>query len=154
MKAVVAYLLALLAALVAMTYFDATSGWLSDHPELHLATRCSIAGAFGGVTYCLRGIYLSVSVRKDWDPTWLTWFFLRPFVSAITGTVSYVFIRAGLLVLEASRHPDATTLGFLALAFIAGLNVDRFITRLEDLARAAWGIRPSRTAEASEKTGT
>ena len=153
MKTVVAYLLVLLAALVTTVYIDASSGWLVDHPDLHLATQCSIAGAFGGVTYCLRGIYLSVSVRKDWDSTWLTWYYLRPFVSAITGTVSYVFIRAGLLVLEASRQPNSTTLGFLALAFIAGLNVDRFITRLEDLARAAWGIRPSRTAEASEKSG-
>ena len=32
----------------------------------------------------------------------------------------------------------------MAVAFIAGLNVDKFTSKLEDLAKAAWGVENSR----------
>jgi len=44
-------------------------------------------------------------------------------------------------------------LGFLALAFIAGLNVDKFITKIEDIAQATWGIEKSRTARSQDTNG-
>lgn len=56
-----------------------------------------------------------------------------------------MFLKAGLLLLEAAaQRPDATQLGYLALAFIAGLNVDKFIAKVEDIAQATWGIEKSR----------
>jgi hypothetical protein len=112
-----------------------------------------MAGAYGGVVYCLRGIYLNASVRKTWDATWIPWYIIRPVVSFVVGGVSYLFLRAGLFVLESTRQPESSDVGFLALAFIAGLNVDRFLAKLEDVAKATWGIRPSRTAEGSQDGG-
>jgi hypothetical protein len=50
-------------------------------------------------------------------------------------------------VLEAQKESDATNLGFYALSFIAGLNVDKFLSRVEDLAQATWGIEKSRTSQ-------
>lgn len=70
-------------------------------------------------------------------------------MSLIVGVVAYVFLSAGLLVLDASRSDTQSTFGFLALAFIAGLNVDRFLVRLEEIAFSTWGIKPSRSAEDS-----
>lgn len=150
MIGVAIYLALLVAALVVGTYYDVRSNWLVSAPEIQLAVRCAIAGAFGGVVYCLRGIYLNASVRKNWDPAWLPWYFIRPLVSTIVGGVSYLFLRAGLFVLESTRAADASAVGFFALAFIAGLNVDRFLAKLEDVAKATWGIRPSRTAESND----
>jgi hypothetical protein len=58
-----------------------------------------------------------------------------------------VFLRAGLVVLESGAKQDATEVGFYALAFIAGLNVDKFISKLEDIAQSVWGIEKSRESK-------
>ncbi len=31
-------------------------------------------------------------------------------------------------------------MGFFALAFIAGFNVDKFVAKIEEVAKAVWGI--------------
>jgi len=61
----------------------------------------------------------------------------------LCGAVSYLFLKAGLLLLESKQLSETTDLGFLALAFIAGLNVDKFIVKIEDIAQASWGIEKS-----------
>jgi H+/Cl- antiporter ClcA len=116
---------------------------------LGLVVVCSLIGGLGGVVYCLRGVYLSASVRKSWDDQWQPWYYIRPIVSHICGAISFLFLKAGLILLEAQPKTHATDLGFMALAFIAGLNVDKFITKIEDIAQATWGIKKSRTASDS-----
>jgi len=108
---------------------------------------CALAGGFGGVLYCLRGLYLNYSVKKQWSSEWYPWYVLRPFVSILTGGISFLFLKAGLLVLEAKTEATSSHFGFYALAFIAGLNVDKFISKIEDLAQATWGIEKSRTSK-------
>lgn len=118
---------------------------------VRLPFRCVLLGGLGGVVYCLRGVYLNASVRKQWDPSWIPWYYIRPFVSLACGGISFLFLRAGLLLLESKQNTDSTDLGFYALAFVAGLNVDKFITKIEDIAQATWGIEKSRTANDSSK---
>ena len=118
--------------------------------EYKLAYTCVLIGGFGGVIYCLRAVYLNRSIRDTWDSRWLAWYFLRPIVSCLVGGVAVVFLKAGLLILDAEQATSASSAGFLALAFIAGLNVDRFLIRIEEIARSTWGIRPSRTSEGSQ----
>ena len=67
---------------------------------------------------------------------------------------SYLFLKAGLLILESHQQNGATEIGFYALSFIAGLNVDKFIAKIEDVAQAVWGIEKSRAAksDAGEKS--
>ena len=125
---------------------DVAPQWIK---EAKLLFHCIILGGYGGVVYCLRGVYLNASVRKQWDSAWYPWYFTRPFVSAICGGVSYLFLRAGLLVLESTAKQDASDIGYLVLSFIAGLNVDKFITKIEDIAQATYGIEKSRTAKES-----
>jgi Kef-type K+ transport system membrane component KefB len=67
--------------------------------------------------------------------------------SVIAGAFSYLFLKAGLLVLESSSKSDASEIGFFALAFIAGLNVDKFVAKIEEVAKAVWGIDKSRASE-------
>lgn len=108
---------------------------------------CALCGGFGGILYCLRGVYLNYSIKKSWSKEWYPWYIIRPFVSILSGGVSFLFLKAGLLVLEAQSNNNSTHLGFYALAFIAGLNVDKFISKIEDIAQATWGIEKSRTAK-------
>lgn len=118
--------------------------WILAH---HLLFRCVVLAGFGGVVYCARAIYVHVSDEKDWDEVWLPWYFIRPILSLVCGATSYLFLKAGLLALNASTTADPSNIGFLALAFIAGLNVDRFLQKVEELAEATWGIEKSNASQ-------
>lgn len=55
-------------------------------------------------------------------------------------------------MLESGTKNDASEIGFYALAFVAGLNVDKFVGKIEDVAQAVWGIDKSRSRnEEAEK---
>jgi len=122
--------------------------WLNDFA---LIFSCILMGILGGCLYCLRGIYLNACVKGTWDNHWLPWYFIRPIVSGISGGVSWLFLKAGLLVLDAEQGAGASDIGFLALAFIAGLNVDKFISKIEQVAQATWGIEQSGVNSGREK---
>jgi len=62
----------------------------------------------------------------------------------IFGGVSYLFVKSGLLLLGAQKKPDASDLGIWAVAFLAGLNVDKFMAKIEAIGHSVWGIEPSR----------
>lgn len=108
-----------------------------------LPLSCILIAMAGGVLYCLRAIYVNKCVRKQWDSDWDVWYVLRPITSGIAGLASYLFLNAGLLVLESEQPIDSTSYGYLTLAFIAGLNVDKFVQRLEEIAKATFGIEKS-----------
>jgi len=112
-----------------------------------LFIKCGAIGAIGGVLYCLRAIYLNKAVRKTWSSDWYVWYYLRPLTSFLSGAISAVMLKAGLLLLEASSSPESIPYGFLALAFIAGYNVDNFMKKIEALAHTAWGIEKSRVSK-------
>jgi H+/Cl- antiporter ClcA len=150
MKRAFAYLIFILAIYCVGSLLIILGKIQIPHEYLQLSIYCGICGGVGGITYCLRGIYLNACVHKRWDDDWLPWYFIRPIVSFICGVVSFLFLKAGLIVLEARQEASASNLAFYALAFIAGLNVDRFIEKIEELAQAAWGIRRSRTSEKEE----
>src|SRR3989338_3922986 len=135
------------AVLIVASLTGKLPAWLLEH---HQPFFCVLAGGFGSSVYCLRGIYLNVCVYKQWDPIWRPWYYLRPIVSLCCGFISFIFLKAGLLALDADLKQDSNFWGFYALAFIAGLNVDRFVEKIEGLAHATWGIERSRTANRSE----
>lgn len=110
---------------------------------------CCLFGGIGGATYCLRGVYISACVNNAWNNGWLPWYFIRPLVSFVCGGVSWVFLNAGLIILESQQSTTASQFAFYALSFIAGLNVDKFINKLEDIAVTVWGIEKSRTSKSS-----
>lgn len=117
-----------------------------------IGLMCAAVGAIGGCLYCLRAVYLNRCVRGTWSNDWAAWYFLRPITSICCGGVSFLFLKAGLLVLESGTKSDASEIGFYALAFVAGLNVDKFVAKIEDVAQAVWGIDRSRSrGEPEEK---
>lgn len=150
MKKAVLYLLAMLAA-YSLLGIQMLLGNIIVPESIQLAFYCGVCGGIGGVTYCLRGVYLNACVFDRWTEKWLPWYFIRPIVSFICGVVSFVFLKSGLIVLEAQQSQHPTNLAFYALAFIAGLNVDKFIEKLEDIAQVTWGIKKSRVSSASDE---
>lgn len=144
---IAAYVLAVAAASIVGLWSIVTANPPVQPEWLRVGLTCGAVGGLGGCMYCLRAIYLNYSVRRVWGNEWIPWYLIRPVVSAGSGAISYVFLKAGLLILESGTKPDATEIGFYALAFIAGLNVDRFISKLEDIGQAVWGIEKSRASK-------
>lgn len=142
---ITAYLLLILTMLL-YAVWSVFSGYLVVG-ELEELVKCCLFGGIGGCLYCLRAIYLNACVRRNWTMQWAPWYLIRPVVSCISGGAAFVFLKAGLLVLEAAADNQQGGLGFLALAFIAGLNVDKFIGKLEDIAQSVWGIEKSRVSK-------
>lgn len=147
MKGVTTYLLLFLALLGLLFYFDSISAlpeWLAQH---RVGFHCLLMGGLGGCLYCLRGVYLNACVKRSWDKIWIPWYMIRPITSCLSGLVSFIFMQAGMLILDTKSAQSPSEYGYLALAFIAGLNVDKFIDKLESLAKSIWGIDKSRASE-------
>lgn len=146
---IVVYLVSLLIGVV-YSLGAMSLGWLPEpYAALRVPLMCGALGLGGGCLYCLRAVYLNRCVHNRWSAHWNIWYFIRPITSFASGGISYLFLKAGLLILESQARPDASEMGFFALAFIAGLNVDRFIAKIEGIAQATWGIERSRAGQAS-----
>jgi hypothetical protein len=141
-------LLALEALGIAVVLSSRLPVWLAPHET---ACLCGLTGGIGGIVYCLRGMYLNACVRDTWDTGWLPWYFIRPIVSLICGFLSFLLLKAGLLVLDSTPRSESNHLGFYVLAFIAGLNVDKFVTKIEEVAQTTWGIEKSRASTRDDK---
>jgi len=127
---------------------------LGVHPSwlvpYELAINCILTATIAGCLYCLRAVYLNKCVRKIWDEDWTIWYYLRPLTSAISGLASFIFLNAGLVILDASQSNNPENYGYLAFAFIAGLNVDKFVVKIEEIAKKTFNIEKSRTSASSE----
>lgn len=151
MRKIIFYLIVWLLVSVCFTVIHNLIAMPLWYVENILLVRCTLVGVIGGILYCLRAVYLNKCVRKEWDKDWEVWYYLRPIASGISGFISYIFLKAGLLVLEADAKPDAIAFGYLAIAFIAGYNVDNFMKKLESIASSVWGIKKSRSANESKE---
>jgi len=150
MKRIVFYLLfwiLLLCGLFGLNQFVALPSWYLNNLLLFY---CIYIGGLGGTLYCLRAVYLNKCVLKRWDECWNVWYYLRPIGSCIGGLVAFVFLKAGLLVLDVTET-GGNNYGFLAVAFIAGYNLDNFLKKAESVAHSAWGIAKSRSIDVRDK---
>jgi hypothetical protein len=86
MKLVALYLVIFLST---MTYLS----WLFTVGELvgpiKMIMMCAVIGGIGGGVYCLRAIYITVCVKKNWDDQWLVWYYL------VCYGARYTFMRFG-----------------------------------------------------------
>ncbi|MCB0696664.1 MAG: hypothetical protein KDC07_04835, partial [Chitinophagaceae bacterium] len=98
------FIIVILSLAVSLVTNNAESWMLANK----VIISCGISGGLGGAVYCLRGIYVNYSAKKNWDKAWYPWYFIRPVVSIITGGISFVFLKAGLLVLEAQKDTAET----------------------------------------------
>jgi hypothetical protein len=143
MNKIIVWLLLLLTIMI-LAVIGYTEKWFVLRESLILPFKSILSAGFGGILYLLRAVYVNKCVRKSWDKEWETWYYIRPFTSLLSGIASYIFLKAGVLVLNAEIEVSTSSYGFMAVAFIAGLNVDKFTSKLEDLAKAAWGVEKSR----------
>lgn len=138
-----------LVGLYVSTIHHSSPKWIIDQA---LAIRCMVCGGLGGAIYLFRAVYLRCCVYDDWDGNWLPWYFIRPFTSLFCGLVAFIFLSAGLIVLDGDRANEAGEYGFYALCILAGLNVDKFLVKIEEIGKAVFGIEQSRTSEKSRSS--
>lgn|SRR5262245_33817357 len=94
-------------------------------------------GALGAVVLSLSGVF---EHRKDWDEEYCYWYWARPFVGAVTSTVSVLIFQSGILAVggELPNQSNTTTKNLLyyLIAFIAGYRENVFrdlIRRVADV---------------------
>lgn len=116
--------------------------WLAEY---QLAINCILISTLAGVLYCIRGVYLNYSVNDNWQSEWEVWYYIRPLASALAGLIAFIFLKAGIVVLEATQTEGAGNYGYFAFSFIAGYNVDRFLKKIEELTKSTFGVEKSRS---------
>lgn len=111
-------------------------------PFMTLSIYCSLLGLLGGITHCLRALYLHNCFLKNWQTEWEIWYFIRPIVSGIMGFISLLFIKAGLLVFSnnAALDIENRTVFYLIVAFFAGYNVQNFLKKIDEVSKSFIGI--------------
>lgn len=140
----------LLGASVAVLEFGVAESICGNPGELF--PRCLLAGVTGGVLYCIRGVYVNFSAKQDWGNQWIVWHLGRPPASMICGGVCYLFLKAGLLLLDTdSEQTDFDPYVYYVLAFMGGYNVGNFTRKLEEVSKAVMGVKESRASKDSEK---
>lgn len=150
MKKIIVYLFVLLCAGTAGGIWLECSGLQISNPGKFILVASVLSGLGGGLVNCLRAVYLNACVRKNWDADWHPWYIIRPVLSAIMGAVAYIFIRAGLFVFGGQGElKDWSIYGYLAVGFIAGYNVQRFLEQLEAISEAVFGIKKKSTSQDS-----
>ncbi|HCV04193.1 hypothetical protein AAEU31_12935 [Pseudoalteromonas sp. SSMSWG5] len=153
MNFVITYLVAWL-LLVALSYagleYFATHTFIKS---IDLALRCALVAVIGGILYCLRSVYLNRCLHDQWSKSWEVWYYLRPITSFICGVVAYIFLKAGLVVLDASQNTADDSYGnygYYAFAFFAGSNVDKFVAKIEEIGKSLFGIEKTRNSKLSD----
>lgn len=144
---VVVYLLVCLAAVSYMLYRGLIGDLKSVVAPFELGFVCVLLGSLGGCFYCLRAVYLNFCIHVRWGNEWVVWYLLRPITSAISGGLAFVLLKAGLLILDTENVNDSSHWGYYAIAIIAGMNVDNFVKKVEDVFKSVLGINPSRQSQ-------
>lgn len=153
MNWVITYLVALLflvaLSFIGLEYFEAHTFLES----IDLALRCALIAVLGGILYCLRSVYLNRCLHDQWSKSWEVWYYLRPITSLICGVVAYIFLKAGLVVLDASQNSGEGSYGnygYYAFSFFAGSNVDKFVAKIEEIGKSLFGIEKTRNSKLSD----
>jgi hypothetical protein len=102
----------------------------------------------GGVTVSWWGM-VRHSRNLAFDPSYNTWYILKPPLGAVMGGIAVIILRTGLLAMnvgdEVAVHPDPNYL-LLIVAFLAGFS-ERFSIRMIDKVMSSILGAESGTAE-------
>lgn len=145
---IVAYLLFLAGISFSASWLIFNKDIMLSSPLLETVMYCLFFGVCGGIIHCLRGYYLHSAVHKDWDDRWNAWYYIRPLVGGMLGIVSFVFIKAGLLVFSlntAAGSQEGNSLAYCAVAFLAGYNAQNFLAKLEEISEASLGVHKNKS---------
>lgn len=95
-------------------------------------------GAVGAVVLSLSGVF---EHRTDWDEEYCYWYWSRPLIGGVTGTISVLILQSGILAVggtlpNTSTTPTAKNLLYYLIAFISGYRENVFrdlIKRIADV---------------------
>jgi hypothetical protein len=100
----------------------------------------ALGGALGGLIHSIRSMSWYVGNRNlRWS--WLHFNLMLPIVGALSGTVFYLVLRAGLLSPSASNEA-VSPFGFTAVAVMAGLFSEQAMEKLKQIATDLFAERP------------
>ncbi len=90
--------------------------------------QCGYIGALGGTVYCTINLWRHASKRSPF------YYVFRPIGGAVTGFISLLALKGGLLVLTSSTTDTQTAFYvYLLVAFVAGYKMVAFLEKIESV---------------------
>ena len=146
--------------LLVFVCYAAFRGWDLVPGMVQLAENLNVkaawAGALGGVTIGLYGVYNHVA-NKDFDPSYEFWYICKPIAGAIFGWFMVLVFSLKLMTLQSKNATNTFETSQLpvVLAFLAGFSerwVIRVIDRLMEVLIAPGGESEKNKKDASGET--
>jgi len=113
---------------------------VSKSSEIRLISIVVLAGALGGLVHALRSLFMYVGAR-ELKRSWLTMYFLRPFIGSTLGFIFYLVIRGGFFSTQATVD-ETSPFGFAALAGLVGLFSEQAVEKLKQIAQTFFAQVP------------
>lgn len=108
--------------------------------EQNLLLLVTILGGLGAMAHVLRSFFKYVGERKLlWS--WVTQYFLIPFVGALLATITYILLRAGLI--SGGGVQEGNIWGFAAVATLVGLFSAQAMSKLKDIFETIFTAAPT-----------
>ena len=146
-KVEIAYLIGLL--LIAYLTYQFPHFFLWDG-LINLHTQTAWAGAFGGVTIALYGLYTHTQVR-DFDPQYKLWYYSKPIIGGIFGWFVFLIYYVGLISVQDVKLQQVRTPELpIVIAFLAGFS-ERFTIRIIDRLMQVLTTWQEKSAPSKEK---
>jgi hypothetical protein len=138
--------------LVALAY--ATYKW----PDFELwdgivnySTQSAWAGAMGGVTVALWGLYKHIQDR-DFDPKYKLWYLLKPVMGGIFGWIVFLIYYVGFLSVQGMEIEDIKRPEmFVLVAFLAGFSENFTIKVIYKIMRTLIDVPESSSTSGEKK---
>jgi hypothetical protein len=108
--------------------------------EQNLLLLVAILGGLGAMAHVLRSFFKYVGERKLlWS--WVTQYFLIPFVGALLATITYILLRAGLI--GGGGAQEGNIWGFAAVATLVGLFTAQAMSKLKEIFETIFTAPPT-----------
>lgn len=117
--------------------------------EQNLLLLVAILGGLGAMAHVLRSFFKYVGERVLlWS--WVTQYFLIPFVGALLATITYILLRAGLI--SGGGVQEGNIWGFAAVATLVGLFTAQAMSKLKEVFETIFTAPPT-GSETIDPTG-
>ena len=108
--------------------------------EQNLLLLVAILGGLGAMAQVLRSFFKYVGERAlVWS--WVTQYFLTPFVGALLATITYILLRAGLI--GGGGAQEGNIWGFAAIATLVGLFTAQAMSKLKEIFETIFTAPPA-----------
>ncbi|MVT42379.1 hypothetical protein GO495_17435 [Chitinophaga oryziterrae] len=113
------------------TTSDLPVSFTTIHLNIILLLLVAIAGFLGALTH-IASSFTNFVGSKNFERSWILWYFIKPFIGAAIAVIFYFVFRAGFL--NGNENAGSVNIyGLIALSALAGLFTDKATLKLDEV---------------------